>query len=83
MSIKPPVQSRPIELWLLVIEWNYRKPSLAKGGGVFRSKADAVARRRLLRRRWPDAVKRASLFRSEVSWQEVPEWWDDAQEATL
>ena len=73
---KPRVQPRPERIWLLAVKWSGRKPLGAKSGGVFRSKEDALARRRLLARRWGDHLERATIHFTETEWQEYTEWMD-------
>lgn len=71
-----PVKPLPEEVWYLRVMWDGPKPKQTKGGGLFRSKADALARRRNLYQRWPDQLRRATLHRATVEWNEYVDWMD-------
>lgn len=70
-------QPLPTEVWLLRVKWRRGlKPKNAKGGGVFRTKHQALARRNRLARMYPEELERATLHWSPVEWQEYTDWLD-------
>lgn len=79
----PHVQPLPTEVWLLRVKWDGEKPKQTKGGGIFKTKKDALARRRNLYRRWPDKLLRATVHRSAVEWHEYTDWLDPDMRLTL
>lgn len=73
---KPRVTQLPERVWYLRVMWDGEKPKQTKGGGIFRTKEDALARRRILRQRWPDQLLRATLHYTDVEWYEYVDWMD-------